>query len=210
MRIIVELTSATASVRRQIRNLLLAAPVTITSDVEPAVPPDSPAVLWYQAVTGRMHILVDNVWVAFGGINSTLSATPPYPPGANDEWVDANTMRAYIWNGTAWVEKGTVNSAPSLRTQDVVTQDYTLTGSDVGTLLRFLFEVPAPTVSRHLLLPVQPAGVYLPSTFLLNKPTTGNLIVSGDTGVTVTETIIPPGTSAQLVYVGSQQWEVLL
>lgn len=66
MSLIVELTTATDTVRRRIRDLLLASPVTVVSESQPVVPVGNPPTLWFKTSTGTTRIWVDGVWSALG------------------------------------------------------------------------------------------------------------------------------------------------
>jgi hypothetical protein len=146
----------------------------------------------------------------------TAAATAPSSPApaSNDEWFETTTGSRFLFFDGYWVEQIARAEFPNATVTHVNTLSETLTAAHTNGYLRYessgtkILNVPASSIQAFQVGSVATirnaslAGsvTMTPSTTVGNVVTI-NCITNG--------LIIPPNTSTQIMYVGSNTWDVL-
>lgn len=144
----------------------------------------------------------------------TASDTPPSSPLVNDEWLETSTGSSFVYFDGYWIERIGRSEFPNSSIRVVTVTTGTIVNSDVNNYVRF-----TAAGAKTCNVPLTGVDFTPPSGSVVtirNASSSGSLTLSpfplsgGPTlNAAAGELIIPPATTAQIMYQGANVWDVL-
>jgi len=146
----------------------------------------------------------------------TIDTVAPDDPQEGWSWLDTETGRSFIYVVTdellglgAWVEQFGGSSYPAPNVVDSNTLDHIVGALDENSYVRLLM-----AADKTITVPVTGTSLNpaVGSVFTYRNVGTGDATIEADAGVYLIKAtgaeIIPTGTTGQLVFLGSNTWEI--
>ncbi len=149
----------------------------------------------------------------------TASETPPLNPAPNDSWFDTTTGSSFIFYDGFWVECIGRAEYPNTTMRASATSVVTAINEDINGYVRLtasgakIFNVPSVDANFNA-----PVGCIITVRNASNTTGGGNITLTPlaslalplpTLNAAVGELVIPPQTTAQIIYAGNNVWDVL-